>query len=366
MFFDPIKKPSAKSNRNSMPVVAFGPGFCTADFYTMHDPVNDRDWAVLAKSVSIYQFFGEVFENRNAAYKPEQLKRAIQVIRKNKLQVGVELGGARMIPSSPKGAGVGSAEYEYSVLKRNLLDQGATVDVLAFDNDIPGLMAGGWPGNPGYNLEQAIEQVVRYLEYMHRHLPKTRFNTVCSFPNWRYQGTPSATTAYDTLGDYADVLQKLVQTCRKQGVPLDGIQIDNPYDYYLKGTSSERVKNLIAQSIGLGLSVTFYVNTERGLHFTRPDIYPNTTTPTKPYGAPRAMSDKDIAENQQYQSDTLNFADDLSRLYPDTIQTWLFESWHRAPFRAMPVSDKLSYAATAIRGAEVISRNIKRYGHKAK
>ena len=196
--------------------------------------------------------------------------------------------------------------------------------------------------------------MANYLAWMQARLPETEFVHIVSFPNWDYREFPG-TGGYRALGDYAAVLDTLMTTCRQRGVELHGIRIDNPWDYFALPHAKERVDELMSQAEHWGLDISFYVNTDNGLHVTRPDLFPNTKTPTQPFGEPRTMTETDREESKLYRENSLALAKFLVETWPGRISSFIFESWHRAPFRAFPLSDELSYAAITADGAKLIA-----------
>jgi hypothetical protein len=124
-------------------------------------------------------------------------------------------------------AGFWDAKRDIEYIRR-IVDFGTTCDALEFDGAFFDYT------NAGMSNDQAAQAVVDYFRTIHEAYPSMRLFLLFNFPNWGWKGehayrTDNGDPMY--MGDAYEIYPFLIDILEKNHIPVEGIVIDNPYDY---------------------------------------------------------------------------------------------------------------------------------------
>ena len=160
---------------------------------------------------------------------------------------------------------------------------GGQVDFLDLDGPIRRLMhpENRRDGRRFDSVEAAADELVDALRLHRRAHPKTRFWLLTNFPNWGWRGEVSYHArgpGRQDYGDYDQVVRVVLRKLKAADIVLEGVTVDNPYDYLvgehpsvnLKDPKSvdwlQRVRTYEDFARAQGLAFNLIVNSERGGH----------------------------------------------------------------------------------------------------
>ena len=243
----------------------------------------DAQWPSVSQHLAGIKFYVSQFSrNRrhaddNAA---EKLRQYANLVRTHDLQVAVELGGCLEFSPLNESAGEWSAHRELASLE-NFYAVGGKVDFLDIDGPIRRLMhpKNRRDGRQFESIEEAAGELVDALRIHRNAHPETQYWLLTNFPNWGWRGGTSYHARgpnQQDYGDYDQVVRIVLDKLKAAEIPLDGVTVDNPYDY-LTGrhpsvnladpTSVDwlgRVRSYEDFARASGLTFNLIVNSERG------------------------------------------------------------------------------------------------------
>ncbi len=257
---------------------------------------------------------------------PGQLEKLVQMVKRSRLKVAVELGCCLDFGPMDDTNGEWSARSELTALNR-WYAAGGRVDFLDLDGPVRRLMhpQGRKDGKRFDSMEAAVEQVVRSVRTFHAAHPEMKYWHLTNFPNWGYKGDVSYHARGPERQDYGDydVAHRMaLERLRAAKLPITGVTIDNPYDYLigehfsvnLKPATTvnwlKRVRDYENRSRAEGLEVNLIVNSERG----------------------GQKSDALFAE------ETLKMTDTYLKAGGRPTR-WIVQSWYPHPERIVPETD---------------------------
>lgn len=217
---------------------------------------------------------------RGAGATLDQLQQLVRLTRAHNLQVAVELGGCLDFAPMDDTAGEWSARHELAAIE-NFHAAGGKVDFLDIDGPIRRLMR---PNNRRDSrsfdsIEKAADELVDALRIHHEAHPETQYWLLTNFPNWGWRGDVSYHARGpqgQDYGDYDQVVRIVFRKLHAAGISLEGVTVDNPYDYLIgehrsvkiaDPTSVDwlgRVRDYEDFARRQGLKFNLIVNSERG------------------------------------------------------------------------------------------------------
>ncbi len=167
----------------------------------------------------------------------DQLEQIVQLVRKQNLQVAVELGGCLDFSPLDDTAGEWSARHELAKIER-FYEAGGKVDFLDIDGPVRRLMHpdNRHDGRRIPSIDKAADELVDALRMHHAAHPETRYWLLTNFPNWGWRGDVSYHARgpqRQDYGDYDRVVRTVLRKLKEAGIPLEGVTVDNPYDYLI-------------------------------------------------------------------------------------------------------------------------------------
>ena len=138
--------------------------------------------------------------------------------------IAVEVGGLRDWDCS----GSSLAATEWAGLNR-LVGAGGAISFLALDSPFGHTLATAIPGNCGYTVQQASEELVAYIHVMRQALPGVQIGLIEPVP-WYSVGAYGPNPGND-FGDLPQLLDAFLTILSQHGEALDFFHADSPYDY---------------------------------------------------------------------------------------------------------------------------------------
>jgi hypothetical protein len=236
----------------------------------------EAEWPFVKKHLSGIKLYVDQINKAT----PEQLAGLVKLVKEQRYQVAVEVGGCLDFGPMDETAGEWSARHELAKIDK-WYAAGGQVDYLDLDGPVRRLTH---PENRKDDLrftsmEKAADEVVDAVRIFHQAHPEIRFWHLTNFPNWGYKGDVSYHArgpARQDYGEYDDAHRLVFEKLKAAGIPLAGVTIDNPYEYLIGEHSSvnlrppskvdwlARVRAYEDRSRAEGLEVSLIVNTERG------------------------------------------------------------------------------------------------------
>lgn len=126
---------------------------------------------------------------------------------------------------------------EYTYLSA-LIGNGCKIDYLVFKNPVINAV---YP-NADYktqdkrymSIAEAVSQTIDAMKYWREHLPDIQFMIYTDFFSYGWKDKPAYNYVYGSdfgAGDYFYELSLMAEAAKKNGIPLLGIVVNNPYDY---------------------------------------------------------------------------------------------------------------------------------------
>ncbi len=210
----------------------------------------------------------------------ERLRPLTRFVRAHNLRVAVELGGCLDFSPMDDSAGEWSAQHELAALA-NFYAAGGRVDYLDLDGPIRRLLhpENRSDGRHFDSIDKAADELVDSLKLHRAAHPETRYWLLTNFPNWGWRGDVSYHARgpqRQDYGDYDQVVRIVLEKLRAAHIRLDGVTVDNPYEYLVGEHFSvkladpksvdwlARVRSYEDFAREQGLTFNLIVNSERG------------------------------------------------------------------------------------------------------
>jgi hypothetical protein len=194
------------------------------------------------KGIKLYigQLHGKRRETKEQT--TERLRPLAHLVQAHHLQVAVELGGCLDFSPMDDTAGEWSAQTELAALA-NYYAAGGQVDYLDLDGPIRRLLhpENRPDGRRFDSIDKAADELVDALKLHRATHPETNYWLLTNFPNWGWRGDVSYHARgpqRQDYGDYDQVVRIVLEKFRTADMPLDGVTVDNPYDYLVGEHSS--------------------------------------------------------------------------------------------------------------------------------
>ncbi|MFC1736471.1 hypothetical protein ACFL1X_10145 [Candidatus Hydrogenedentota bacterium] len=174
------------------------------------------DWDFVRENLSGFKMYiGDLWKAPE-----ETLKVFVGMLKENGIKFAIECGGVN-IPSTLR------------VMDR-IHAAGGKVDFLDMDHPMRRTMEQGQKKGVTVSPEEAADKLVAYMQGVRKKYPETGFWLLSNFPNWGYRGDVSYHARganRQDWGEYDDVLRAALKKTKEAGIPLEGLTVDNPYEY---------------------------------------------------------------------------------------------------------------------------------------
>ena len=241
------------------------------------------EWPIVKRQLTglklyIGQLYGKRAETEEQTI--ERLRPLARFVRAHHLRVAVELGGCLDFSPLDDTAGEWSAQHELAALA-HFYAAGGQVDYLDLDGPIRRLLhpENRRDGRRFDSLDRAADELVDALQLHRAAHPKTKYWLLTNFPNWGWRGDVSYHARgpqRQDYGDYDQVVRIVLEKLRAAEILLDGVTVDNPYEYLVGEHFSAkladpkavdwlaRVRSYEDFAREQGLTFNLIVNSERG------------------------------------------------------------------------------------------------------
>ncbi len=293
------------------------------------------EWPFVKQHLTgIKLYIGQLHGNRRQEPEAtkERLQQLVQLVRDHNLQVAVELGGCLDFAPMDAAAGQWSARHELAALA-NFYAAGGRVDYLDLDGPIRRLLhpENRRDGQRFDSIDKAADELVEALKLHWAAHPETKYWLLTNFPNWGWRGDVSYHARgpqRQDYGDYDQVVRIVLEKLRAAGIALDGVTVDNPFDYLVGEHVSvnlpdpksvnwlARVRSYEDFARQQGLTFNLIVNSERGGH----------------------------ESDERFFRDTLQMAETYQRAGGRPTR-WFVQSWYPHPKQMLPESSPHSMTA---------------------
>ena len=199
---------------------------------------RDAEWPFVKQHLTgIKLYIGQLSGSRRrpADATSDRLRQIVRLVKAHDLKVAVELGGCLDFSPLDDSAGEWSARRELAAIE-NFYSAGGKVDFLDIDGPIRRLMHPNnrRDGRSFDSIEKAADELIDALR-IHREVhPETRYWLLTNFPNWGWRGDVSYHARgpkRQDYGDYDQVVRIVLDKLKTAGIALDGVTVDNPFDY---------------------------------------------------------------------------------------------------------------------------------------
>ena len=211
------------------------------DLLDLLDP--DAEWPVVKQHLSGIKLYIDMLNKA----RPEQLAQLVALVREGDYQVAVECGCCLEFAPLDETNGETSARIELAKIDK-FYAAGGKVDYLDLDGPIRRLMhpGGRRDARRFESMEKAADEMVDAVRMLHQAHPEIRFWHLTNFPNWGYRGDVSYHARgprRQDYGDYEPAHRLALQKLKAAGIELEGVTIDNPYDYLIGEHRSVNLKD---------------------------------------------------------------------------------------------------------------------------
>ncbi len=225
-----------------------------------HLATQNLSWDFVQKHVDVIEFYINMVAYRVPA---EDYQPFIEQLKENDIKIAIQCGYFDWRPQSedfttdnPKGIaesvnehiekGIGKITAQTEINKlHHLMVAGGKPDYIVLDGPVRRLM------NPGADtgrtrfrgdeigldsLDDAIIEIIAYMETWREAFPDIRFIPLTNFPNWGWKGEIAywgSGPGGMFWGDYFDVANKLLDALAATDLPVVGLRADNPYEFIM-------------------------------------------------------------------------------------------------------------------------------------
>ncbi len=328
----------------------------SGEFSKFLDITRLSEWKKSFDQTSTFKFY--IGDGRN-----EELKNFIIEVKARGKKVAFEVGSvyANACDDGPYDAdgmpmlAQRAVDYEGGMLK-GLSDSKINLDYLVLDGPFIRMFDPYFSKCvPKFGARMTAEygagQIVAFMKAMRIQFPNVKFILLVNFPNWNFMDSESINGVGSHIVDhrgqifnYDIVLPHLANTALAQGIPFDGLQIDNPYNFqiYKTGTRASgliseaevdkrwlRLRKLIELADSLKLKTSLILNSE-------------VEEGTNPSDAVLLQGGKDFADL------TIKYAQEFRRRGL-SVHSFMIQSWYAVPKVIIPESQPYSFTDTTLK-----------------
>jgi hypothetical protein len=289
----------------------------------------DAEWPFVQQHLTgIKLYIGQLATNRrrSAESSKDRIREIARLVKYHELKVAVELGGCLDFSPLDDTAGEWSARRELAAIE-NFYAVGGKVDYLDIDGPIRRLLhpQNRRDGRKFESIERAADELVDALRIHQAAHPETQYWLLTNFPNWGFRGDVSYHARgpqRQDYGDYDAVVRTVLEKLTAAKIPLEGVTVDNPYDYLVGEHRSVKLRDPTKVNwLGRvrtyedfarqnGLSFNLIANSERGGH----------------------------ESDERFIKETLQMVDTYLKAGGKPTR-WFVQTWYDYPKRLLPESD---------------------------
>ncbi|MBX7231832.1 MAG: hypothetical protein K1X29_07075 [Bdellovibrionales bacterium] len=341
------------------------PNSTAEDFGQFLDVNNVPKWQNVYDKVKVFKFYFVNIAPQHPSYMGDQnfekFKTFLRKIKSDGKKVAFEVAGVyAQVCDTEKRPNILPQVFEPAVqieggILSSVTSMGLNIDYLVLDGPFYRIFESTSSSciskfGKKINLQYAAQQVVYYMKIMRNKFPGVKFVLLSNFPNWNFREFNSVNGVGERIRDsqgnainYEQVLRTAVELARGYGIPFDGFQIDNPYNfiYYNSGLIESgrsygqgledkwsRLSQLVDLAHSLNLKVSLILNSE---------------TPGYPQGKNRDFFFRN-QNSQIFSNLTIQYAADLRFLKNIPVEQYVVQSWYDAPTYIFPVLTRYTFS----------------------
>jgi len=237
-------------------------------------------WPTVLKEIDIVKIYiGDI----NPRVNQEQARCFIKALLDNDIKIAIEHGGLLDWHADKRDKAAETSFSQDSITLQLLIDMikdidpARNIDILDMDGPLRRMLFPNDKKENFHTLSSAMDELYKVIRLWKDFIPDVKINLLTNFPNWSWDNTP-AYFAIDGesggYGQYREVMNQLRSRNRDLYYRIDGITIDNPYNYALgiAGTNQpdiikdvdwmKRILELEANAKLLRLDVNMIFNTD--------------------------------------------------------------------------------------------------------
>jgi len=201
------------------------------------DLCQTDQWPYVSDNIDIVKVYvGDFTPNTD----PEAVRCFAEALKAKDIKIALEVGGL-LDWYADKGdlTAIYSFREEYEQVKPFIeyvkLHSGFVfIDIIEYDCPIKRMLFPFDKKADYHSVETAVTELVRLTRLWKDYLPEAEINNITNFPVWGWRGSPAyfAVDGFQSgYGQYDMVLHEIVKQTEQAGIRLDGITVDNPYEY---------------------------------------------------------------------------------------------------------------------------------------
>ncbi len=240
---------------------------------------DTAQWSAVYEQLDVLKIY---VGNIDSRVDPVQSRAFVEALLRHDISIAIELGGL-LDWHADKGAQTAAASFQQEYAKVlplirliQEIDPSRSIDMLDMDGPIRRMLFPQKKKEAYHTITSAVDELAKVVQLWRDSIPGIRINLLTNFPNWAWDATPAYFAIdgqADGFGQFRDVLNTIAA---KPGLQLDGLTIDNPYDYAIGRANSnqtaliagvnwmQRLAELDVQARTMGLRVNMIFNTNGG------------------------------------------------------------------------------------------------------
>jgi len=196
-------------------------------------------------------------------------------------------------------------------------------------------------------LDETAAELAVFWKEVHSAYPQTEIGLITNFPNWDYDSNHKGFVGHytDRAGvTYLETIDAVYKSITEASEEIDFIEVDCPFNYYRQ--TRTRNDDDVVDNAKKFLALQEWCD-ERGVKFY---LIVNTEP-----GYVDANSTEEVREraNKRFQEDILEYIRQIRKdgIFPDSF---LIQSWYKAPTTHLPESEKYTFMNTALETIDLI------------
>jgi hypothetical protein len=256
---------------------------------------------------------------------------------KHSIEIGAEFGHFGF--HQGKDQGLQAARYALGSHKP-IFDAGGKLATLHLDGPVRRMIKGHSTNPDALTLDEIAAELAGFFRHVHKRYPAVRIGLITNFPNWDYSDAYRGFNGHytDRTGvTYLQALDKVHAAVEEAGERIAFIEIDCPYNYYIRKTT--RAEDAPLDNAGKFLALQAWCG-KRGIK-----LHIVINCEPGPLEADATDGQKKKA-GQRFHEGTLGYIKILRRdgIFPDAF---LIQSWYKAPVDHLPETQEYTFMNTA-------------------
>lgn len=255
---------------------------------------STAEWPYVSNNLDLIKLYIGDF---NAETDPEAVRCFAEAMNEKEIKIALEIGGLLdWHADKDELSALYSFKEEYEQVRPFILyvkeKSGIDLfDLIELDCPVRRMLFPFDQKSSYHSTSTAVGELVKVIRYWRDVLPDAQINMITNFPVWGWKGLPAYVSVdgqTDGYGQYDQVLYEIMHQTDLAGEGLDGLTIDNPYDYAVSLMPSNqtefiegidwvgRMLDLEDTARNYGLPVNIIFNSETGGNSSNRIFYEHT------------------------------------------------------------------------------------------